>query len=87
MYYVYVLRSETNHSFYVGFTQSIKRRLYEHKAGKNASTKMRGPFELIYFEGFVNKFDALRREGYMKIAKGRAMLKGILREYLDKMPE
>jgi len=87
MYYVYVLRSEADHGFYVGFTQSIKRRLYEHRAGKNVSTKMRGPFGLIYLEGFVNKFDALRREGYMKTAKGRAMLKGILREYLEKMPE
>ncbi|AKM84540.1 MAG: hypothetical protein VE98_C0001G0083 [candidate division Kazan bacterium GW2011_GWA1_50_15] len=84
MYYVYVLQSKTDRDFYIGFIQDIKRRLYEHKVGKNVSTKSRGPWTLIYFEGFIDKFDALRRESYMKITKGHAMLKMILREYLLK---
>jgi putative endonuclease len=50
--------------------------------GKNVSTKNRRPLELIFYEAFPNKFDALRRESYFKTSKGKATLKQMLKEFL-----
>ena len=84
MYYVYVLLSNKDHNFYIGFTENIQQRLDEHNAGKNASNKLRRPFKLIYCEGHTSKFDALRRESYFKTSKGKTTLKQILKDALLK---
>ena len=44
MYYVYVLLSEKDKNFYIGFTEDVEQRLDEHNAGKNVSTRSRRPF-------------------------------------------
>jgi putative endonuclease len=83
MYYVYVLLSEKDKNFYIGFSESVDQRLDEHNAGKNASTKLRRPLKLIYCEGHTSKSDALRREKYFKSSKGKATLKQILKDALS----
>jgi putative endonuclease len=84
MYYVYVLLSQKDNNFYIGFSENIEQRIDEHCAGKNISTKLRRPLKLIYFEGHTSKFDALRRERYFKTTKGKATLKQILKDALSK---
>jgi putative endonuclease len=81
MYYVYVLRSQIDGKFYVGFTEDLGQRLSAHNSGKNPSTQVRKPLDLIFYEAFVNKFDALRRERYFKTTKGKTTLVQMLREY------
>ena len=83
MYYVYVLLSQKDDNFYIGFSENIQQRLDEHNAGKNRSTRLRRPFKLIYCEGHTSKFDALRREGYFKTNKGKTTLKRILKDALS----
>jgi len=86
MYYVYVLRSQIDGKLYVGFTEDLKKRLMAHNAGKNLSTQTRKPLDLIdliFYEAFINKFDALRRERYFKTTKGKVTLVQMLREYSD----
>ena len=83
-YYVYVLLSLKNFDFYVGFTENLRKRFKEHNDGKNTSTKFKRPFELIFYEAYRNKYDALRRENYLKSTKGKTTLKSMLKEYLDK---
>lgn len=82
-YYTYVLRSEIDGLFYTGCTNNLKRRLGQHNNGANISTRNRRPLKLIYFEGHLNKKDALRREKYLKTNKGKTMLKYIISEYLN----
>ena len=82
MYYVYVLLSEKDSNFYIGFSENVEQRLDEHNAGKNVSTKLRRPFKLIYCEGHTAKSDALRRESYFKTSKGKTTLKQILKDAL-----
>lgn len=79
-YFTYVLQSQKDGLLYIGSTNNLKRRFYEHNAGKNISTAKRIPFELIYFEGHRSKLDAQRREKYYKNTKGKATLKQITRE-------
>ena len=83
-WYVYILRSQKDHEFYIGSTNDLKRRIKEHQYGKNISTAKRLPLELIYFEGHKSKEDAIRRETYLKTTKGRTMLRQILKESLHK---
>jgi putative endonuclease len=81
-YYVYVLRSLADRQFYVGLTRNLPARVQAHNSGRVSSTKARGPFELVYWEGSLNVHDAARREKYLKTAWGKRYLKGRLRGYL-----
>ncbi len=81
-HYVYILFSEKDDEFYIGYTQNLKERLREHNAGKNFSTKSRLPLFLIYTETCLDEEDAKRRESYLKTSQGRRFLKLRLRNFL-----
>lgn len=81
-WYVYNLLSLKDNQFYTGFSNDVFGRHKDHNAGRNISTANRGPFELIHFEAFLSKADALRRERYFKTTKGKVTLRQMIREYL-----
>ena len=74
MFYVYVLRSQTDGMLYTGFTGDLRGRLAAHNAGKVESTRARAPFELIYYEACRDQNDALHRERYLKTTYGHRYL-------------
>jgi putative endonuclease len=80
-FYVYVLESLKDLKRYVGYTKALAKRIEEHKAGRQFSTKFRLPFKLVYFEGCLNQQDARRRENYLKITQGRRFLGLRLKDY------
>jgi putative endonuclease len=80
---VYILRSLKDRLFYIGYTEDLKQRIKDHAMGKNISTKNRRPLELIFYEAFPNKFDALKRERYFKTTKGKAVFKEMLKHFLN----
>jgi putative endonuclease len=79
---VYVLRSLKDNQFYVGLTRDLPVRVQQHNSGLVISTKKRVPFELVYWEGCLNRSDAARREKYLKSAWGKRYIKSRLRRYL-----
>jgi putative endonuclease len=81
-HYVYVLRSLSDRQFYVGLTNDLSARLQCHNEGRVTSTKLRTPFELVYWEGCLNRSDAAQREKYLKTAWGKRYIKSRLRRYL-----
>ena len=81
-YYVYVLQSDKDGYYYVGYTNDIKRRLEEHKDSQVQSTRRRLPMKLIYWEGCLNQQDATKREKYLKTAWGKRYIKSRLRNHL-----
>ena len=82
MYYTYVLRSEKDDKFYIGFTKDLKQRFNEHEKGMVESTKNRRPLNLIYYEACLNQNDAIKREKYFKTYHGRMFIKRRLESYL-----
>ncbi|MEK7143059.1 MAG: GIY-YIG nuclease family protein [Patescibacteria group bacterium] len=66
MYYVYVLKSKSDNKLYIGFTSDMRKRLEEHNAGENLSTRGRRPFQLVYCEVYKSRKDALTREKKLK---------------------
>jgi len=81
-FYVYALYSNKDGNFYAGYTYDIRKRLKEHKLGKVSSTRHRIPLELVYWEGCLDRKDALHREKYLKTAWGKRYLKNRLKNYL-----
>ena len=83
MYYVYILFSDTQSRFYIGYTKDIARRVQEHKGKSNHTTARYKSLRLLFYEAFVNGSDARRREKYFKTTKGKKALRLILRDTLD----
>ena len=86
MFYVYVLRSESDSGFYIGFSTNLRARLRQHQEGVSLATKSRGPWELIYYEAYTEREDAEGREKFLKSGAGRRFLRAQLRHYLKRFP-
>jgi putative endonuclease len=82
MFYVYVLKSYKDGSFYIGYTEDLKKRVKEHQEGRSKATKFRKPYKLIYYEAFLNIKDAKRRELYLKSGWGWRSLRKMLKNFL-----
>ena len=81
-HYVYVLLSDKDNDFYIGYTTNLKNRLLQHNAKRNFATKSRAPLRLIYVESCRNEQDAKRREGYLKTTQGGRFLKLRIKEFI-----
>ncbi len=66
MHYVYLIQSEKDFSYYIGYTKDLKKRFKEHNQGKTKSIKHKIPYRLIYYEAFLNKTNAIKREYELK---------------------
>jgi len=84
MYYVYILLSKKDNDFYIGFTEDLKQRIKRHKNAQVFATKSRLPIILIFYEAYLNKYDALRREKYLKSTKGKTTIRTMLKDCLSK---
>ncbi len=66
-YYVYILASGKNGTFYIGVTDNLVRRVWEHKNNLvKGFTEKYGVHELVYYEQHQNINDAILREKQMK---------------------
>jgi len=83
VFYVYVLRSETD-AGYIGFSSNLSKRLRDHENGAAFATSYRGPWKLIYYEAYLERDDACGRERYLKSGGGRRLLKSQLSSYFKK---
>ena len=85
-YFVYLLESAIDRSWYIGFTTDINQRVKDHNNGKGGkTTSKKKPWKLIYFEGYRNKKDATGRERFLKSGSGRRFLRKQIPEYLGEM--
>ena len=78
-YFVYILRSEKDGSFYVGHTEDLEGRLKRHNQGRSLYTKGRVPWKLICHEMFESRREAMKREQEIKSKKDRAYLTQMVR--------
>ncbi len=65
--YVYILTNTSNTVLYIGVTNNITRRIYEHKNGLIKGFSLRYKLnKLVYCESCQNITDAIRREKQLK---------------------
>ena len=58
MFYAYVLHSDQDAGFYIGYSTDLRRRLVEGKTGTAFATSYRAPWKLIYYEAYTYSADA-----------------------------
>ena len=84
MNYVYILRCNDD-SLYTGWTNNLEKRVKAHSNGKGAKyTKARLPVELVYYEEFEDKIEAMKREYKIKQLSRKEKLKLVHIEEIDK---
>ena len=67
IYYIYIFASGTSGTLYVGMTNNLSRRVWEHREGLvEGFTKRYGVKRLVYFEMFATAADAIHRENRIK---------------------
>ncbi len=66
-YYVYILTNRPRGTLYVGVTNDLVRRVYQHREGTIAGfTKRYGLKQLVYFEKYDTPTLAIQREKNIK---------------------
>ena len=75
MKYVYTLKSEDGHHYYVGVTSDLRARLARHNAKDVAHTSKYAPWVLETYTAFSDEKKAHAFEAYLESASGRAFAK------------
>ncbi|MCL2384198.1 MAG: GIY-YIG nuclease family protein [Oscillospiraceae bacterium] len=69
MNYTYIVKC-CDGSLYTGWTNDLEKRIANHNSGKGAKyTRSRLPVELVYYETFSSKEEAMERERIIKRLK------------------
>lgn len=67
MYYVYILSNWDDSVLYIGVTNNLTRRLYEHRNGlADGFTKKYNVHKLVFFEQTNDIYSAISREKQLK---------------------
>lgn len=72
MYYVYIIQSIKDKSFYIGVSSDLKVRFKEHQKGRVDYTANHRPFEIAWYGTFRSKSKAYSFEKYLKSSSGFA---------------
>ncbi|MEE9166104.1 MAG: GIY-YIG nuclease family protein [Candidatus Neomarinimicrobiota bacterium] len=75
MYFTYVLYSRSFDRLYIGQTDDLRYRVEKHNREEVTATKAYVPWELIYYEEFSSRSEAMRREGELKSHQGRDFIR------------
>ena len=65
-FYVYIIQSEVDGSYYKGFTENPELRLDRHNNGDTVSTRHKRPWRLVFMQLCSTKKEALIRERSIK---------------------
>ncbi|HLC83846.1 MAG TPA: GIY-YIG nuclease family protein [Bacteroidia bacterium] len=87
MYYVYILQSELNDSFYKGCTNDLERRLIEHNSGKEKSTKRYLPWKLVWYTTKNSRSEALVLERKLKNITSKERLLSFIKKHSSSSPD
>ncbi|HTW34301.1 MAG TPA: GIY-YIG nuclease family protein [Rhizomicrobium sp.] len=67
LYFVYILASKRNGTLYIGVTNDLGRRVWEHREGKAVGfTRKYGVTMLVHYEAFEEIGVAIQRETRLK---------------------
>lgn len=77
---VYILRNRVNKCFYIGSTADFNKRLRQHEKGKDQSSKIVKPFDLVFTQGFSSLKAAREVERKLKSYKRRDFIEKIIED-------
>jgi putative endonuclease len=77
-YHTYILYSKSIDKYYVGYTYDLNLRLERHNSGWGKFSSNGIPWNLVYWESFENKSDAIKRENEIKRKKDRLYIERLI---------
>ena len=84
MYHVYILASRRHRTLYIGVTNSLQKRLAQHRNGDGSSfVKAHGVHRLAYVESYERADEAIAREKQLKRWKRDWKIELIERDNLE----
>ena len=78
-YFIYIICSIKDGSYYVGSTQDLADRLQRHNQGRSKYTKAKRPWKLVYVEEHRDRSSAVRREREIKSRKKSDYIEALVR--------
>ncbi len=97
-FYVYIITNKNSTTFYIGVSDNLMRRIYEHKNGLvEGFSKKYCLHKLVYYEEFAYIYNAIRREKQLKnwhrdwkinlIKKDNPNFKDLAEEWFNEVPK
>ncbi len=88
-FYVYVLQSLKDFSFYIGQCEDLDYRMSKHSDGMSQYTSGKGPWRLRYFESYSSRSEAIKRENAIKKKKSRKYIEWLICSWFveDRQPD
>ncbi|MDL2124766.1 MAG: BREX-3 system phosphatase PglZ, partial [Deltaproteobacteria bacterium] len=77
IFYVYVIQCGDK-SLYIGQTDNLQRRWKQHNKGEATWTAPRKPIELVHYEEFKTREEAVNRGKHLKTTNGRREIKKLI---------
>ncbi len=78
MWFIYILYSNKIDKYYVGYTKDLNLRIQRHNSGWSRYTKSGIPWDLVYFESYATKIEAIHREKEIKRRKSRKYIEDLI---------
>lgn len=78
MFYVYAIYNRSSKKIYIGQTDNLNQRLKMHNDKtfmQSYTAKIGGNWQIIYYERYEKRKDALKREKQLKSYRGREFVK------------
>ena len=79
-YYVYIIQSQKDQSYYIGYTQGLEKRLMDHNRGRGRYSSRKSPWNLVYSEEVNTKKEAIIREKRIKRWKSKRYIDRLISE-------
>ncbi|MFV0592833.1 MAG: GIY-YIG nuclease family protein [Draconibacterium sp.] len=79
-YFVYILQSDQDGSYYIGFTSDLEVRLVYHNSGKSQYTSRKMPWKLVYSESCASRSEAMKRERFLKRQRNKSFYERLIND-------
>jgi len=78
-YYVYIIQSDLDGTYYTGSTDDLEARISRHNQGRSGYTRTKRPWRLVYSEEHPDRPKAARRENEIKSKKKVSYIEQLVR--------
>jgi putative endonuclease len=80
-FYVYILQSKKDFSYYVGQCHDLDCRMSKHADGMSKYTSSKRPLRLVYFEMVNSRSEAINKEKEIKKKKSKIYIEQLKRDW------
>ena len=80
-FFVYILQSMKDFSFYIGQCDDLDRRMSKHFDGMSKYTASKRPWRLVYFEMLATRSLAIKRERELKSMKSSNYIRSLIKNW------